>query len=242
MGVNGPQTKKPDALKFTKLRTAPGKVYYDVENVRTKDNALITIKLMIFFQYDNLEKMLDNTNDPFGDLINAVTADTIEWCAPKKFDEFLVATDQLNVLNTYPQLQSALSKIGMVTDKVVFRGYQAPASLQKMHDAAIEKRTALSLAREAEEEEQNLADYKLQKEKERCEKQHQLELDRLSHELDMDKKTKEAELNQKRHNSVHSRTLIDDPRSNGTCVSRTRLDYKACERSSVACLPRVGSW
>merc|ERR1712084_177497 len=102
-----------------------------------------------------------------------------------------------NVLNTYPQLQSALMKIGMVSDKVVFRGYQAPASLQKMHDSAIEKRTALSLAREAEEEEQDLADFKLQKEKERCEKQHQLELDRLRHELEMDKKTKEAELNQK---------------------------------------------
>merc|ERR1712048_705199 len=195
--VNGPQTKKADALKFTKLRTAPGKMYYDVESVRTKDNALITVKLMIFFHYDSLEKMLDSTNDPFGDLINAVTADTIEWCAPKKFDEFLVATEQLNVLNTYPQLQSALMKIGMVSDKVVFRGYQAPASLQKMHDAAIEKRTALSLAREAEEEEQNLADYKLQKEKERCEKQHQLELDRLSHELDMERKSKEAELTQK---------------------------------------------
>merc|ERR1712048_358907 len=156
-----------------------------------------TVKLMIFFHYDSLEKMLDSTNDPFGDLINAVTADTIEWCAPKKFDEFLAETEQLNILSTYPQLQSALSKIGMVTDKVVFRGYQAPASLQKMHDAAIEKRTALSLAREAEEEEQNLADYKLQKEKEGCEKQHQLELDKLSHELDKDKRSKEAEFTQK---------------------------------------------
>merc|ERR1712048_1012534 len=156
-----------------------------------------TVKLMIFFHYDSLEKMLDNTNDPFGDLINAVTADTIEWCAPKKFDEFLVATEQLNVLNTYPQLQSALMKIGMVSDKVVFRGYQAPASLQKMHDAAIEKRTALSHAREAEEEEQNLADYKLQKEKERCEKQHQLELDKLSHDLTVASKNKEADLTQK---------------------------------------------
>merc|ERR1712048_877902 len=156
-----------------------------------------TVKLMIFFHYDSLEKMLDSTNDPFGDLINAVTADTIEWCAPKKFDEFLAATEQLNILSTYPQLQNALSKVGMISDKVVFRGYQAPTSLQKMHDAAIEKRTALSLAREAEEEEQNLADYKLEKERERCEKQHQLELDNLSHELDVAKKSKDAELTQK---------------------------------------------
>jgi len=195
--VNGPQTKKPDALKFTKLRTAPGKMYYDVESVRTKDNALITVKLMIFFNYDNIERMLDNTSDPFGDLINAVTADIIEWCAPKKFDEFLAATEQLNLLSTYQQLQQALQKIGMMTDKVVFRGYQAPASLQHMHDSAIEKRTALSLAREAEEEEQNLADYKLQKERERCEKQQQLELDKLNHDLTVASKNKEADLKQK---------------------------------------------
>merc|ERR1712048_1375178 len=54
--INGPQTKKADVLKFTKLRTNPGKMYYDVESVRTKDNALITVKLMIFFRYDSLEK------------------------------------------------------------------------------------------------------------------------------------------------------------------------------------------
>merc|ERR1719428_2185982 len=101
--------------------------------------------------------MLDNTNDPFGDFINAVSADIIEWCATKKFDEFLAATDVLNTLEPYSQLQGAASKIGMQIEKVVFRGYEAPGALQKMHDSAIERRTALTLAKEAEEEEQRLA-------------------------------------------------------------------------------------
>merc|ERR1712224_440138 len=162
--VDGSARKRVDGLKFTKLRYAPGKTYYDVESVRTKDNALITVKLMIFYKFLDLEKMLDNTNDPFGDLLNAAAADIIEWCAPKKFDEFLAATDALNTLELYSQLRSSAEKIGMKIDKMVFRGYSAPDALQKMHDNAIERRTKLALEKESEEENQNLADYKLEKE------------------------------------------------------------------------------
>merc|ERR1712228_276255 len=75
--INEQGRKKAHAVKMSKLRTIPGKMYYDVESVRTKDNALIAVKLMIFFHYHSIETMLDNTNDPFGDLINAVTADII---------------------------------------------------------------------------------------------------------------------------------------------------------------------
>merc|ERR1711972_1198956 len=105
-----------------------------------------------------------------------------------------MSSEQLNSLSSYAQLQTAAAKIGMAIDKVVFRGYTAPATLQGMHDKAIEKRTAMNLARESEEEEQKLLDFKLQKEQERSEKQHQLELETLTHELTLKAKTKEAEL------------------------------------------------
>jgi len=185
--------KKVGALKFTKLRTIPGKMYYDVENVRTKDNALLTVKLMIFYQLNDVEKMLDNTNDPFGDFVNAVSADVIEWCAPKKFDEFLEATDQLNTLAPYTQLKQSGENIAYSIDRVVFRGYVAPDALQKMHDKAIEKRTALALQKETEEEEQKMADFKLKKESERIAQEQKLAMEKLNHEIALKQKSADAE-------------------------------------------------
>jgi len=194
-GTHESALKRIGALRFVKLRTSPGKTYCDVENVRTKDNALLTVKLMIFFRYVNVEAMLDNTNDPFGDIINAVTADVIEWCAPKRFDDFLAATDALNTLDLYAQLRSSVAKIGMEIQKVVFRGYEAPSSLQRLHDGAIEKRTSLALAKESEEEEQRLADFKLKRETERAQSRAKLEMSRCDH--DLAKKTRSFEAEQK---------------------------------------------
>lgn len=196
--IDQPNVKQIGALKFKKMRTCPGKMYVDVDSVRTKDNALLTLKLMIFFKFVNVEQMLDNTNDPFGDMINAATADVIEWCAPKKFDDFLVATDALNRMEIYQQLIGSLKKIGMEIEKVVFRGYDAPASLQRLHDSAIEKRTAMALQKEADEEQQCQADFKLRRESERAAQQSKLAMDRCHHELEIKRKTAEAEQAQKK--------------------------------------------
>jgi len=191
--INAPARKTANALKKNKLLLIPGKMYYDVENVRTKDNALITVKTMIFYQLNDVEVMLDNTNDPMADIINSLSADIIEWCAPKQFSEFLAETDSLNTLKPYLQLQTTAAKIGYNIDKVVFRGYSAPASLQRMHDGAIEKRTQLALAKESEQEEQELADLKLQREAARSAQQHALELQTLEHELLVKEKKEAAE-------------------------------------------------
>merc|ERR1719310_31716 len=49
--------KRPHALRFETLMLAPSSTYYDVENVRTADDALLTIRLMIFYRVVNVEKM-----------------------------------------------------------------------------------------------------------------------------------------------------------------------------------------
>eukprot|EP00931_Biecheleriopsis_adriatica_P116912 TRINITY_DN92495_c0_g1_i1.p1 TRINITY_DN92495_c0_g1~~TRINITY_DN92495_c0_g1_i1.p1 ORF type:complete len:430 (-),score=99.27 TRINITY_DN92495_c0_g1_i1:25-1242(-) len=200
--VNAPARKVPNAVKKSKLLLIPGKMYYDVEGVRTKDNAMITVKLMIFYRLAQVEVMLDNTNDPMADMINAVTADIIEWCAPKDFSDFLAETDSLNTMNPYSQLQATAQKIGYALDKVVFRGYAAPASLQRMHDSAIEKRTALCLAKESEEEEQALADFKLQRNADRAAKEQELEMQKLEHDLAM--KRMSAELQREQQKMDHA--------------------------------------
>lgn len=193
--VNDEDAKKKDrtgALRFTVLQNAPQKIYHKVERVRTKDNALLTVKLMIFFSYTNIEVMLNNTLDPFADIINATSADTIEFCVSKQFDEFLASADALNNLEVYRQLTAVAAKIGIDIQKLVFRGYEAPDSLQRMHDESIQERTKLELMMRAEEERQKLAEFKLQKESMRAAAEHQMEMTKLKHELDM--KAKQLEM------------------------------------------------
>merc|ERR1712187_727094 len=139
------------AVKFRKLRVCPEQTYFDVEGVRTRDDALVTVKVMIFYRLKDIDTMLRETHDPVADFINSVTSDVIEFVAGKSFEEFKAATDNLNDLSSYPQLTSRAKGIGFEATKVVFRGYGAPQRLQKMHDDAIERRTKLALDRENED-------------------------------------------------------------------------------------------
>jgi hypothetical protein len=58
-----PRRKVPSAVRFTKLRVIPDQTYFDVEAVRTADDALLVVKLMIFFELTDIETMLDRTHD-----------------------------------------------------------------------------------------------------------------------------------------------------------------------------------
>ena len=60
--------KVPNALVFQKLWLMPDQMYHDVFDVRTADSAVITIKLMIFFELIDINRMLDNTHDPIGEI------------------------------------------------------------------------------------------------------------------------------------------------------------------------------
>ena len=60
----------PGAKKFQKLRMIPDQFYYNITDVRTADDALITVKLMVFFELVNVETMLNNTHDPIADFVS----------------------------------------------------------------------------------------------------------------------------------------------------------------------------
>ena len=137
-----PSRKVPRALRFTKLRVIPDQMYFDVETVRTADDALLTVRLMLFFELADIERMLDRTHDPVADFINAVTADVMGFAAALGFEGFKQRTDAMSDPATYPQLAARAEQIGYRVSKVVFRGYQAGGKLQAMHDGAIEARTA----------------------------------------------------------------------------------------------------
>ncbi len=136
----------------------PDQIYFDVEDVRTADDALISIKLMIFYHLSNIEKMLDGTHDPVTDLINNVTADIVDFVGARSFQKFKTEAEQLNKLDSYQQLLKSTEKIGYQVGKVVYRGYLASPKLQAMHNNAIETRTNLELKAEMEMQEQDLED------------------------------------------------------------------------------------
>lgn len=200
-GWHGSRANDPDGARkykngacFTKLRCCPEQTYFDVEGVRTRDDALVTIKVMIFYRLVDIETMLRETHDPVADFVNALSSDIIELVAGKTFEEFKVSTEKLNDISVYKQLTSRADSIGFKVTKVVFRGYGAPQRLQKMHDDAIERRTKLALERETEDQEQQMQDMKIDREeqrmvkKRRCEEaasEHTLKLKRSAHEAKM---------------------------------------------------------
>ncbi len=172
-GSDGYQ-KVPNALVFQKLWFLPDQMYHDVHDVRTADDAVLTIRLMLFFELVDLSRMLESTHDPIGDFVNAATSDVIDFTGKHDFEWFKRNTEKLNELSAYGQLVSRAEQCGYRINKVVYRGYGAPESLQRMHDEAIESRTKLQLERATQEQEQDLEDFKLGREQARAAK-HRVE-------------------------------------------------------------------
>ena len=76
-------------------------------------------------------------------------------------------SSKLNNLDEYQQLLHLSKRIGFEITKVVFRGYHTSNQLQRLHEQAVEKRTALKVQMEAEQQSQDLTDSKLLNEQQR---------------------------------------------------------------------------
>ena len=141
--------------------------------------------------------MLEQTHDPVADFINAVTADTIDFVAGGTFEQFKERTAALNDLATYKQLAGRAGRIGYRINKVVYRGYQAAAKLQAMHDGAIEARTQLRLAAETERQAQDLADLTMGREHDRAEQRQQMQRTEAEHHREMERLAHDEALRQR---------------------------------------------
>jgi hypothetical protein len=214
-----PRRKKPHALVFNKLWVIPDQMYFDVEGVRTRDDALLTVKLMIFFELMDVATMLDQTHDPIADFINAVSADVIDFASVLCFEQFKEKTERLNARETYPQLAQRAGRIGYRINKVVYRGYEATSKLQAMHDGAIETRTRLKLEAETEKQAQELADLKLAREQERAQRrqemertdaEHQIRIKHIAHEGQLRQQQVEAETRLRQRQAEIDQTIAAD--------------------------------
>jgi hypothetical protein len=229
--------KVPKGLVFHKLWLMPDQMYHDVTDVRTADDAVLTIRLMIFFELLDIATMLETTHDPIGDFVNAATSDVVDFTGRHDFESFKRNTDKLNELETYRQLVVRASQCGYRINKVVYRGYGAPDRLQQMHDQAIEARTKLQLERATEQQAQDLESFKLESQMLRAGKRRHEQSAEVVHQLELDQKKQEADLRAREAQSqfrrqqqrLDSEFRLDD---------RTRQDSR--KREHLAELKRLG--
>jgi len=105
----------------------------------------------------DVELMLDTTQDPIGDFVNALAADIMSFAADKAYEHVLSRTASMCELATFPILCGRAKSIGFTIDKVVFRGLRTSSHLQDMHNKAVSNATRLRLeALEAEQRERQL--------------------------------------------------------------------------------------
>lgn len=186
--------KIPNALVFQKLWLMPDQMYHDVHDVRTADDAVLTIRLMIFFELTDINLMLEATHDPIGDFVNAATADVVEFTGRHDFESFKQNTAALNDLATYKQLLSRAAQCGYKIGNVVYRGYGAAESLQQMHNQAIEARTKLQLDRATEQQAQELENYRLESQLGRASRRRAEQSEEVRHELELAREKNDADL------------------------------------------------
>lgn len=235
-GVEG-YRKVPNALIFQKLWLMPDQMYHDVTDVRTSDDALLTIRLMMFFELRDIERMLVTTHDPIGDFINAATADIIEFVSRHSFESLKSHTEKLNDIDTYKQLKVRATQCGYSIDKVVYRGYGAPQSLQHMHDQAIESRTRLQLQRATEEQAQELEDFKLERSIGRDGRTREEARERLEHDLLIEQRRRQADLEAERERRDFARSQAQADLDQAHAKRQAQLEL---ERVHLEELARMG--
>jgi hypothetical protein len=229
--------KVPRGLVFQKLWLMPDQMYHDVPDVRTADDAVLTIRLMIFFELTDITRMLDTTHDPIGDFVNATTSDVVDFIGRHDFESFKRNTDKLNELETYRQLTVRASQCGYRIDKVVYRGYGAPERLQQMHDQAIEARTRLQLDRATEQQAQDLENFRLDCQLQRAGKRRHEQGAEVEHELELARKKQEAEL---RDRETRHSFLREQKRMEAELAQCIRTDQDVQRREHLTALRDLG--
>ena len=225
--------KTPNGLVFQKLWLMPDQMYHDVHDVRTSDDAVLTIRLMIFFELVNIELMLDATHDPIGDFVNAATADVVEFTGRYDFEAFKHNTEKLNQIGTYQQLASRARQIGYHIHTVVYRGYGAASSLQQMHNQAIEARTKLQLDRATEQQAQELESYRLESQLARAAKRRSEQANEIEHDLTLNHLRAKNELEIKEtQQSFDGNQRLEDAKARDT-VERMSAAQKQAHLASL---------
>lgn len=85
--------KVANAIVFNKLRLDDSQTYFSFK-VRTKDNVVINLDLMLFYKISNIENIIKNTHDPLCEFYNKIQSEVLEEISKKTFDEFKEDTNE----------------------------------------------------------------------------------------------------------------------------------------------------
>jgi len=176
----------PGQDRFVKLQLLQKQIYYNVRDVLTSDDLALTVKLMISYQCQDVQVMLDSTQDPIGDLVNAVCSDVIAFAASRTYEQFLEQTASLSDMASFVTLGSRARDIGFKVHKVMYRGYKAGAHVESMHDNAVRSRTELKLRAETVQQQQMLQDLELDSSMKRSQKEMEKEMAYQKHQREME--------------------------------------------------------
>jgi hypothetical protein len=189
-----PYSKKRDMLVFRKIKTNPNQMFYNMSGVRTKDDAMLSVKLAIFYEMTDIEKMLDNTSDLIAEMMNGSLSDITNFFSEKTYEQFKENIHKLNMIETFPRLVERATVIGFKINNVVFRGHETSNTIQIMYDKALEKKTQLQLEQLTEEQKQKLETYKLEAEASRSDIKHKLDKKIMDNENELKRLKFEGEL------------------------------------------------
>jgi len=239
MGSN-PGRHKAKQNKMSRLSLMQQNMEVEVKDVRSSDDCELTVRMIMFYRLTNIEQMLNTTQDPTGDLINAMCADVISRVAESTFETFVERSSELNDLSTFPALTKRAPAIGFEVVKVVYLGYVGNETMQRMHDTSITTRTRQKLQLEKRQQELLLEEYTLNKEQELSEKQrtltqiqeeHQLALQEVEQAFNTDQELNAANLlreHKKMMDEEQSRKL-DVLKENGVDLTRYMVAMKQAE-------------
>jgi len=158
--------------------------------------------------------MIDASNDPVGDIINAISADVLAFGAGNTYQGLLKRTAQLSEVDTFPILAGRMDHIGFELQKVVYRGYSTSEQLQKMHDEAIAQRTKLKLRADTQQMEQAQQAMELRCKQERAQGEQELNASQARHKVAMhelesegQRRVRDADLEQELRHEERSKEL-----------------------------------
>ena len=157
--------------KFTHMSLLQEQMYYNVRDVSTSCDSSLTIKLMIVYTVKNVSKMLDNTNDPVGEICNALCADIIEWSAKRTYETVLQEAGRLSNMEIYSRLTATSNKIGFEINHIQYRGYKGEPNVARAN--VLKRRLDLKLRKEEAEEKERMQTFKLEQEIERVRRQEE---------------------------------------------------------------------
>lgn len=171
--------KQPGALKFEMLRLQPSQAYFAFP-VRTSDNAVLILKLMVFMEVKHPDLFILR-DDPFAVMFNFIMAEATALVGTLSFDAFkdqpghrLQKHFGTAASSDKPPLNFLSDQYGLDVSKVVLRGWEAEdRQVQQILDQA----AAAQTQRDVERAEHALKLEQLENEREQLEsaaKNHEL--------------------------------------------------------------------